>query len=868
MATTITCDVQAKYDTQYYGTLTVSNIRNSDNTAVKISSFLGLTFKSPAAVDKTAFNVSLTPWQEVKAMVESEQINSSLYSVSAGLHVKSPHTFNTGDTITIGINGDLGHDTETYVKSFVLAVDKIPDTSGKVDIHCEAAPHPMLANSQQEVTLTEGNRVVSAHVLPGKNEVVSAKAGNYAVAARELATADETYVATAHATPASLVVEAGKTALVSVTYSNVRAYSALDIAIGNLPGLENDQLLVAVDAGNGSKLATFSSPINHTTSLRRLPSTGTAAINVGTITLNNVEYSFPTRSQPLSPSLLTVSFSEQDAQKKKVEEAGFVQLPIVMDSAVTLDRTILVRLSSATLGYTQTVKAAPGTTSFACNVGPGKYTVHTASFVQDGVVYFVDADETLTVASNGTTKLHVHLKKGPGLHVRGIPDFLSFGGCANLTPTNLDDFVAARASSVFKYAGIDGAGDGGVYLPDDTQTKATIQLARSIETKLADGNPVLPVMVSYTCNLSLGHTTGQLQNKEQLARSFANFILALKVAKEAKDEKHPVPAGFVVNPDFLGACQQEGLAPSYRMPVTEPLQTALDHHNVPDKIPAAITDDLRSYVRAVNWLVRAVAPEVTYGWQVNLWGVGHSRWLYSTGDAAEDPAQLAKQTADYVLSLGVYEPVPSPVKLNLRTMRSVTLADFEAATYLPAPPDFIAVDRYEADDFTLRAYHNSYCYGPHEWRRFFAFCRALSAHLAAPVMPWQIPASRIPLTTEVVSDLEKEHWGTAGSWILGHSEVGSDYHTVNQNILNLELPPVHQPFMGKNPRDMFIRGEPFDFSRPAYEDFPVRGIFTVLLGGGATTGIVSDVGNPESWVRNKLNKYMERPINLQTAKVG
>ncbi|KAK4237477.1 hypothetical protein C8A03DRAFT_34545 [Achaetomium macrosporum] len=815
---TVTFDVRAEYSGPYYGTLILSNIRNDDNTAVKINTFLGLTFKSPAAVDRTGFNVSLSPWQEVNVMVDNEQVSSSLYSVSAGLHVGSPHTFNTSDTITIGINGDMGQDTET-----------LPEV--------------------QQVTLTEGNRVVTSQVLPGQSTVVSAPAGNYAVAVRELTTAHETYVATAHATPSSLLVEAAKTVSVSVAYSNLREYSALDIAIGNLLGLENEQLDVTVAVeGNGSKLASFSSPINHTTPLRRWPSTGTAVISIAKITLNNVEYSFQILRQALSPSLLNVSFSEQQVRKRNVDTSGFVQLPIVVDSAVTVDATILVRLKSTTLGYTQTVKAKPGTTSFTSKVDPGEYTVHAASFVQNGIVYFVDTPASLTVAINGRTELHLRLKKGPSLHVRGFPNFL----------TNLDDFVAARASSVFKYAGIDGAGDGGTYLPDGTATKATIQLARNIETKLADGNPVLPVMVSYT-----------------LVRSFANFILALRIATAGKDEQHPVPAGFVVNPDFLGACQQEGIEPSYRMPVTEPLQTALDHRGVPDKIPAAITDDLRGYVRAVNWLVRLVAPDVTYGWQVNLWGVGHSRWLYSTGGTAEDPAALARQTADYVLSLGVYDPVlTSPARPDLRTLRSASKADFDAPeTQTPssaaaAPPDFMAVDRYEADDFTLRAYHNSYCYGPHEWVRFFAFCRALSACLAAPVTPWRIPASRILLASEAVCDLEAEHWGTGGSYILVHPGVGTDYRGVNQHILDLELPAVHQPFMGRTARDMFVRGEPFDLGRPALEDFPVRGIFTVPLGGGATTGIVRDVGNPGPWVRDKLGRCMQRPVSLETGNWG
>ncbi len=59
---------------------------------------------------------------------------------------------------------------------------------------------------------------------------------------------------------------------------------------------------------------------------------------------------------------------------------------------------------------------------------------------------------------------------------------------------------------------------------------------------------------------------------------------------------------------------------------------------------------------------------------------------------------------------------------------------------------------------------------------------------------------------------------------------------------------------------MFIRDTPFDISEPSYGDFPLRGIFSVLLGGGSTTGIVSSVGDPSPWVRDKFSADMSSPI--------
>ncbi|KAM4055802.1 hypothetical protein HRG_008347 [Hirsutella rhossiliensis] len=422
------------------------------------------------------------------------------------------------------------------------------------------------------------------------------------------------------------------------------------------------------------------------------------------------------------------------------------------------------------------------------------------------------------------------------LHVRGFPRFLSFGGFTDLTEGNQADFASARASSVFRYAGIDGAGDGGQYLTDDPATTRTIGLARAVEKELGSGNPVVPVMVSYTCNLTLGDVGGMLQNPDRLAHSFANLILSLNLATKAADEDHPMPAAYIVNPDFLGSCQQQALAPDYTMPVRHPLTQALRHWRISASLPDSITDTLRGYVHALNWLVRTVEPTVSFGWSVSIWGGGSSSWVQSTDD---EPRELASKTSSYIKSLGVCDGDDRP--------------------------DFFAVDRYEADDLTMRSYMNGYCYGPREWRRFFDFCGALGEQLEAPIMLWQIPASHIPLSNDNVNDeFESQHWGTGGSYILGDAGVKSDYHNINPKILALKLDRALMPATN-SVEEVFKRAEPFDLSNPAYKDLPLRGIFAMLLGGGATTGIVSSIGNPEPWVRDKLKEYMQDPVQLPSS---
>ncbi|KAJ6440502.1 carbohydrate binding domain-containingprotein [Purpureocillium lavendulum] len=817
----------------YYGQLVVTNLHYENGSAITINQFLGVKFRSPAPLKPTDFWATTTPWADITPVITNTQIDTDMFIVTAELQISGGFTFHASDIFNWGVNGNLiDGDPNVWTSSFAFATDAIPDTSGLVNISVADAPDPALASCEQTVTFTQGQKIVTVMVPPGMTTQSKVDSGTYTITAPDLATADETTVATTQVSPSSISVETGETTDVSVTYDSVSTYSAIDVIVGDVAELSGEQLRFTV-VRDGEPIAGFTSPVNKSTKLRRLPATGTAEVLVDPIVLNNIEYSFEAQTLELSNKLFELSYTNDNLKKTPVDPAGFVKVPIKVTTDVSLPAAVSVRLTSSTAIYTQTVKAQAGTTEFPVPVAPDTYKVTAPGFLYNGTVYFVDAPSSLDVPPQGNIILGLTITKGPSLLVRGFPDFLSFGGCTDLTPGNQADFVAARASSIFKYAGVDGAGDAGTNLPDDPATKQTIALARKIEAELADGNPVLPVMVSYTCNLSLGDITKQLSNVTGLANSFGNYILALTIANANIDAEHPVPAGFVVNPDFLGACQQENLSPEYAMSVRSPLQTALDFRNISATIPDTITDTLRGYVLAVNWLTRAVAPDVTFGWQVNLWGVGTSSWVYGTGD---EPEANAKLTADYAKSMGVFDG--------------------------DAQPDFMAVDRYEADDFTVRAYGNGYCYGPHEWPRFFDFCASLASALNAPIMPWQIPASRTPTVNDLVNaDFDSQHWGTGGSYMLGDAGIGSDYHNVNPIILDFKF-PVSFPYMGTTIEDVFKRGEPFDWTSAGYADFPLRGIFAVLLGGGSTTGIVSSIGNPDSFVRDKLHAYMEDPIKL------
>lgn len=621
---------------------------------------------------------------------------------------------------------------------------------------------------------------------------------------------------------------------------------SLSVAVGQLPPpLDKEQLRIQVATGN-KIWKVFYSPANQATSLSGSPSSGTATV-AAELTVNNVKYT-NSQSVKLSNTPAKVTIDNKNITQANINTTSFANLTlnITTDIQPSSD-TISFRLVSADRSaflYRKEIPIKTGAVALGIPVAPGRYKIDAAGIIKNGILYGTQVAREITVPPSGSgssTKLDLQILRGPNLLVRGFPHHLSFGAISDLADQEGKDLTAARVTSVFKYAGHDGAGDAGAYLADDPATTQTVQLAARVSAKT--NQPVLPIMVSYTVNLSLGNSNALLQNAQGQEHSLGNLILSLQLARKHSTGK--VPAGFVINPDFLGDNQQAGRTASYVMPVVEPLTRALAHRGVRATVPPSITNTLRGYVMAINWLIRTVAPDATFGWVVNLWGAGSSLWAYnnnhSTPSAATEITNAARQTVTYIQSLGAYQGA--------------------------SVPDFLAIDRYEGDDFTQRAYANGYCYGPNEWRNYYDFVKTVALLLKVPVMPWQVPASRVPNARDSsgasVASLERDHWGTGGTYLFGDAAIGSSAENIHPAVLGIR--PVGIPTLqgtDGDVRGLFARAGAFDWGYPAHDDFPLRGIFTVLLGGGDTTGVLATIGTTGRWTQEKVGRYMAAPVSL------
>ncbi|KAI1824521.1 putative hydroxymethyltransferase [Xylaria intraflava] len=832
MPTIVSKTVVGNGPSSTWGNLITNGIHFDDGTPVTVQKALYIKFLAPAGATVELDNVQLNPWQTSTSNIASKPAtDKNGIEVTAEVLLDAPHTFNSADTLTWGIGGDLTGDASRYTSSFALYADKLP--GGSVDVNVAAAPDSALSGVKQIITLTNSGLTRILEATPGKTTSFDVPSGEWTVKAGELVNADETVAATPSVTPAVIKVAEGAAAQLHVSYDGAQKYATLNVIVGQLPSALSGEKLFGTAVVSGGKERYFESPGNHTTSLRRMPVSEKVTVTVEAI-VNNVRYK-GSKEVALPNSVVEAPIDEFSSTS--IDSSGFADLTIAGLGVDPTGATVTVRLVDAGQGksvYRQDVTfSSGGTAKFGIPMATGTYKVHVSGHIQSGVVYGAQTADQISV--NAAATLSVTFIRGPNLLVPGFPDYLSFGALSDLVDLEGKDLAAAKVTSIFKYAGNDGAGDASVFLGTDPATAKTVNLAATVSAALG-GQKVLPVMISYTVNLSGGDGDTHLRNEEGLMHSFANLILSLLTAKQTS--KNDVPAVYIINPDFLGDGQQQHRLPTFTMKVIDPLAKAMAHHKIEGSIPLAATDTLAGYVQAVNWLIRTIAPNVTFGWQANLWGVGAATWIYKKGDP-QNVATQAKSTANYIKALGVYS------------------GDYA--------PHFLAVDRYEADDFTPRAYSNAFCYGPSEWAKFYDFCETLAFELTVPIMPWQIPASRIPSVkdTATPSSLEDDHWGTGGTYLFGDPAIGSETRNIHPAVLAIKP----NALVGSPNVESLFRGEePFDVSNSAYEDFPLRGIFTVLLGGGATTGVVSSIGKTGPWTQEKVSKYMAAPTTLTTSK--
>ena len=446
------------------------------------------------------------------------------------------------------------------------------------------------------------------------------------------------------------------------------------------------------------------------------------------------------------------------------------------------------------------------------------------------------------------------------LRVKGWKDYLSMGTVTDDSVTQSGYIAESGVDAIFKYAG-NGAGDRGRVI-DPIYTIKTITLAR--EAEKITGKRVLPVMVVYTANSSGGGLSeADILNYNNLVKHFRVLIRIASTMQSQKESTHQSPASIVLNPDLFGEWQkstQNGgfysvycggiddvscsepkdidivkalneaidLERDYRYGFREgDLKSVYDLESLKDDISEKISNDIFGWVEAQNFVIKQFAPDVSFGWVVNLWNPGTALWVHDEYPSAEEPAD---SVVDFMNFIGAYNN--------------------------EYRPDFLAFDKYERDGFSP-AGRPYYAFGAREWKNYLYYVKNITDSINTPAMLWQIPGGHMATKDEETAFDYIGHAASGGDFFMGDENIGSEIDNIRDDVLNIPLNPgIYNG--AANVRELLEGDIEHDWSKPQLESTVESNVFAILWGGGETTGVIpisTCMSGGYEWLAQRIRAY-------------
>ncbi|USD68001.1 PKD domain-containing protein [Vibrio sp. SCSIO 43136] len=802
-------------------------------------------------------DVDLAGLQVEVAVPENGEISSvwgnwpSSYSVEAKgqksgkkvfliTHQASSVTMQAGASTTIsgGVSSSDGVTIEAQdVQVLSVTLKNDPAVTGKVTVNAPSAPHSSLGHAG---VLVEGEGYSEQFSLPWGTslDINNLQDGLYTVTPLTV-TSDKGY---AHGKSSiDIEVDAGQVAPTAYfEYQPFIAYAQIDVIVPSIPNLtqsvtttvriKNSQTQQEVKQGT----VTFGQTLH----IEKLDDGSSYDFHFDPITVNNQQHQL---SDVNNVGATADSINEITTQlsSRQIDDADLVTVATHISGLPADVDSFTLKLISPSASYFMTLTS--DATSLPYKIANGQYQVAVADAEHGGVNYVL-ANQTQLTVSGQDTVLNLAFKNGVKLAVKGFPDFVANGTVTNDSEAVTKSIGDTKVDAIFKYAGFSGSGDPGVILEKSSlplhRTMANAKLASSIS-----GKHVLPVMVVYTANASGGATWGDLTDQELLYKHYATFITQAWAAQEYAQGNGHSPMSFVLNPDFLGELQKnashvDDLNRAGAVDVNAQLANALGYMQQtygyqPSGSVPSFENTLNGYIQSLNYIMKVMAPDVSFGWQINLWAVGSANWVHSSDDQS---VAMGQRVGDFVNQLQVYSQ--------------------------QYKPDYIVFDKYERDGFGSEAIGN-YAYNATSWQRYLDYVKTISDAVDAPAMIWQIPGGHIPTQEEGTSLIQSNHQASGGTFFMGDDRINADIDTVYTGLLDKPLNAA--VYNGaSNVRQLLDKDAGYDWSYRRMAELPEHNVFSLFWGGGSTTSVVSigSNGDDGGWLKSKVADYVSAPTCL------
>ncbi|WP_318371799.1 chitinase [Enterobacter sp.] len=624
-------------------------------------------------------------------------------------------------------------------------------------------------------------------------------------------------------------------------------YADVELTLAAAPDLEGGCVQVELRQ-HDAVVRTVTLTFGATTTVNKLVAGERYDIALIPTTINNVQIVSPLFGANFIAGQNQRAAQTVHFQQQQVNTANFVevQATILGLPSGTPGQRYRFTTASGSIQYIVMLSSDTAKQKLPLRFASGQYSVPAMKVSQSGAIYQSAFPTTLTLAQSKNV-ITLPFEKGVHLQVRGWPAYLAHGGVTVNASSSVSAYAGVPVDALFKYDGFDGGGDpipaaevdanGDGFLDLNLlPIHKTMDVARKIEKEA--GRPVMPVMVVYTANASGGSALPDLQDIQKLRNHFGNFITQCVAAQSYKDADHPVPATFVMNPDFLGAMQQEpygytAVRAKNSMQVNQQLAEAVNalagqlHYSVP--VLPRFSDDLYGYLQAMNYVKHQFAPDVPFGWQTNVWATGSADWLLRDN---ADPSAQAQQIVAFIDELGVYK-----------------------GNYVP---DFIVFDKFERDCFSPDALAH-YGWNATCWFNYLNMVKGTASGLNIPAMIWQIPGGHMPTREEGTSLITSSHFASGGTFLMGDARIGSSISAITPALTTLAL--NRNTYGAATVGEFLLKDNGYDWGQMQAKNLPEYNIFSVLWGGGSTVSLttIGSNGDDGGWLAEKMREYAASP---------
>ena len=254
--------------------------------------------------------------------------------------------------------------------------------------------------------------------------------------------------------------------------------------------------------------------------------------------------------------------------------------------------------------------------------------------------------------------------------------------------------------------------------------------------------------------------------------------------------------------------------------------------NNTNSVTPEFDNNFKGWVQATNWIIKTFAPNITFGWQENVWNANSANWVHADLSGADVLNTISKPTVELWQDAGLY-----------------------SGQY---KPDFLVFDKYERNPIPGEA-GSGYIWNARDWDNYLTYVKQMSQGLGnIPVMLWQIPGGHLQTTSESTTIT---HGATGPDFFLGNPDIKPDLSNLQSYISDINLADgtyncqrdnaCHLPDYLKD-----INGSSnYDWNNSNMDKARTSNVFAILWGGGSTTSVGSFPMDDGGWLAKQVNHY-------------